>query len=345
MMINIRLSIIVPYYNVKQYINCLHNSIFNQLTDEIEIILVEDFSTDGTREYLSNLHSNNNKSNIKFFFHTKNKGLSEARNTGLKHAEGKYVWFVDSDDVLVDNCLERLLNTIDKTDSAMIFFDFYFLYAESLCPNSKETVRVKKHHNNFLTNYLYSKGTFLESYFKNAKIYAWMFIAKKELYDEIKFPKQQYYEDISTSPKIIQKSANCYYLDDVMLYYRQRQSSIMGSPSLQNCLDYSSAMKSSVEFCEKNGISQKAKQEMYLFYFKTLRWALNDMQDHGLIELHSYQKYIQSMHLFYKTLPFKKSRFLTMIFKKESPPVFLSSLFFMITPKLYLFIRKIQTNN
>lgn len=342
MMINIRLSIIVPYYNVKQYINCLHNSIFNQLTDEIEMILVEDFSTDGTREYLSDLHSKNSKSNIKFFFHNENKGLSEARNTGLKHAEGKYVWFVDSDDVLVDNCLERLLDTIDKTDSAMIFFDFYFLYEESLCLKDKKTIRVKKHHHSFLANHLYSKGFFLESYFKNAKIYAWMFIAKKELYNEIEFPNQQYYEDISTIPKIVHKSPSYYYINDAMLYYRQRQNSIMGNPSLQNCLDYSLAMKSSVGYCEKNGISQNAKQEMYLFYFKTLRWALNDMQDHDLIEICSYQKYIQNVHLFYKILPYKKNSFLAMIFKKESTSVFLSSLFFMITPKLYLFIRKIQ---
>ena len=263
------LTMVIPYYNVKKYIKCLHASIFSQLTDDIELILVEDYSTDGTREYLQNLHHTNERDNVKFIFHDMNKGLSAARNTGLKHAVGKYVWFVDSDDALVEDSIKKLLSVIHQQNTDMIFFNFYFLNEEIV----------------FERNFKYDNQVFMAKYFQNENIYAWMFVAKRELYNNIEFPVGQFYEDISTSPKLIQKSKYCYYSDETLIYYRKRTESIMGSPSVKSCLDYSIAMQSSVQFCQREEMIKEAREEMYMFYFKTLRWALNDMQDHNLINV------------------------------------------------------------
>ena len=112
-----KLSIIIPVYNVEQYLKTCLDSVLHQniAISEYEVIVVNDSSPDGSLAIAEEYARKN--SNIKIVTRP-NGGLSAARNTGLEHALGEYVWFVDSDDWIEENCLSRLLSiaTLESLD-------------------------------------------------------------------------------------------------------------------------------------------------------------------------------------------------------------------------------------
>lgn len=116
----IELSIVVPFYGVEQFIGECLESIYHQDLDEerYEVICVNDCTPDNSEQIVSRFMKDHN--NLKLFRHDTNKKLGAARNTGLKAANGEYVWFVDSDDYIQNNCLSEIIG-ICKKDSLDIF--------------------------------------------------------------------------------------------------------------------------------------------------------------------------------------------------------------------------------
>ena len=113
-----RVSIIIPVYNVEPYIEeCLH-SVYEQTTDtEIECLIVDDKGNDNSihiAETFVATHNDKAKTKFKIIYRDTNGGLSAARNTGIKAAKGDYLYFLDSDDTIVPQCIETLLNIADK---------------------------------------------------------------------------------------------------------------------------------------------------------------------------------------------------------------------------------------
>lgn len=119
----IKLSIIVPFYNVEPFIEECIRSLYNQdiSWDEYEVICVDDCSPDGSRAIVEQLQ--NEYPSLRLICHKENKKLGGARNTGLKAAKGKYIWFVDSDDYIYPNVLRTLLDTADKNMLDILQFD------------------------------------------------------------------------------------------------------------------------------------------------------------------------------------------------------------------------------
>lgn len=119
----IRLSIIVPFYNVEPYIEECIRSLYNQDIpwEEYEVICVDDCSPDSSRSIVKRLQIE--FPTLKLICHDENKKLGGARNTGLKVAQGKYIWFVDSDDYIYPNVLRLLLETAEKNALDILQFD------------------------------------------------------------------------------------------------------------------------------------------------------------------------------------------------------------------------------
>jgi len=115
------ISIIIPLYNKEEYFERCFNSVTKQIYKNIECIIVEDCSTDNSLKIAAGL-INNYQGNIKFNLikHDKNGGLSAARNTGINNSSGSYVYFLDSDDEITDNCILSLANLISKYPDADI---------------------------------------------------------------------------------------------------------------------------------------------------------------------------------------------------------------------------------
>jgi glycosyltransferase EpsH len=116
--VNIKITIIIPVYNVELYIKKCLESILNQSYQNLEIILVNDGTEDKSMEVIIQ-YQNDERLKI---IEQKNMGLSAARNTGLKYATGEYIMFVDSDDWLELDCIEKCINEVKKTGAEVILF-------------------------------------------------------------------------------------------------------------------------------------------------------------------------------------------------------------------------------
>ena len=114
-----RVSIIIPVYNVAEYIEECLISVFNQTYSDIEVIVVNDCSPDNSMGIVENVKGQKNDSRIKIINHSENKGLSEARNSGIRAASGEYLFFLDSDDRILPNSIEMLMSECDGKDMAV----------------------------------------------------------------------------------------------------------------------------------------------------------------------------------------------------------------------------------
>lgn len=119
----IRLSFIVPFYGVEQYIEQCLFSLLNQdvSQDEYEIICINDCSPDNSEKIVKEIAINH--SNVRLINHEENKKLGAARNTGILSARGQYVWFVDSDDYIKENCLQEIIEVCEANDLDILHFN------------------------------------------------------------------------------------------------------------------------------------------------------------------------------------------------------------------------------
>ena len=115
-----RVSIIVPVYNAAPYLNQCVSSLTNQTLQEIEIILINDGSTDGSITILEELAAQDERIKL---FSQENQGLSVTRNVGLSHSTGEYVYFMDSDDLLVSDTLLKCYVKCKEENLDFVFFD------------------------------------------------------------------------------------------------------------------------------------------------------------------------------------------------------------------------------
>ena len=118
---DINVSVIVPIYKVERYLDECLKTIVRQTSDNFEIICVEDCSTDNSMKILEEYAVNHEE--IRVIQHEKNRGLSASRNTGIENARGRYIQFVDSDDILCKNVCSTLWHIANSHDADSVFFD------------------------------------------------------------------------------------------------------------------------------------------------------------------------------------------------------------------------------
>lgn len=136
-------SVVIPVYNSEKYILDTVNSAIQQTYKKIEIIIIDDCSTDNTKGVVLNKFP---KNNIRYFVQEKNKGAAEARNRGLKEAKGRYIAFLDSDDLWEKNKIEKQLQCLNDTGYGFCYTAYDLINDEKQV--IKECCKVKK-----ITNY------------------------------------------------------------------------------------------------------------------------------------------------------------------------------------------------
>ena len=119
------ISVIIPVYNVEKYIEDSLNSVLNQSFKDIEVICVDDESTDNSLRILNEFEARDKRVKV---ISQKNKGNGGARNTGLKHASGDYVYFLDADDLLFENALEKMYRNAKSNQSDLVIFKITRFY-------------------------------------------------------------------------------------------------------------------------------------------------------------------------------------------------------------------------
>lgn len=210
-------SVIVPVYNVEQYLDECLNSIRQQTYENLEIIVVEDCSTDKSLEVLSK-HLNDQR--IKLIRHEKNSGLSAARNTGIDTAKGDYIMFVDSDDLVHLSLIELCVKYAIVNNADLITYDFKAFedgikLSSQLDLSSMDNLKVLEQ----------SEDYFNQQHFAWLKFIRTSLVKSKSLY----FPIGLYYEDWPFHWELGLVANKKFHIPAELLLYRQRKTSITGS--------------------------------------------------------------------------------------------------------------------
>ena len=202
-----KVSVIVPVYNVEEYLERCLDSLVNQTLKDIEIIIVNDGSTDGSKEKIQK-YINTYKNIV--YLEKKNGGISSARNYGIPYAKGEYIGFVDSDDYVELTMYEKMYNKAIEEKSDMVECDFIWEY-----PNKKREDIGKV--------YSSKKEAIIE-----ARVVAWNKIIKKDIIEKTKitFPEGLRYEDIEFFYKIVPYLDKISFVKETLVHYVQRESSI-----------------------------------------------------------------------------------------------------------------------
>lgn len=236
-------SVVVAIYNVKNYLEKAVQSCVNQNLKSLEIILVDDGSTDGSGEICD--HYANKYQNVKVI-HQKNQGLSAARNAGLKIARGKYVAFLDADDYIEYNMYGEMLKKIKNTDADLVLCNFDYVTEDGNILNIESPLSSDFCGSNW--DMLNKIGTNNDQFY----IVAWNKLYKKELFDDINFPVGKYNEDLFVMPYIYSLCSKVVIMKDIFYHYLQRDNSIMNSEVSIRHLDHIEAAYEFYKFCIDN---------------------------------------------------------------------------------------------
>lgn len=213
------ISVVVPIYKVEKYLEKCIKSILEQTYKKLDIILVDDESPDECGKIIERYKEKDSRIRT---IHQKNGGLSDARNNGWKIARGEYILFIDSDDWIEKNMIEILYNNA-KVNNADI----------SICEFIEEdddgNVLSSKKYNNEIRVFTSLEAIKELIQQNNITNHAWNKMYKTELFENIKYPKGQLMEDISTTYKLIESSDRVVYQSIPLYHYIQRGTSILGN--------------------------------------------------------------------------------------------------------------------
>ena len=261
-----KISIIVPIYNVEKYIKKCINSLLNQTYKDIEIILVEDGSPDNCRNICDEYGAKDKRINV---IHQKNEGVSAARNNGTNIATGEYIMYVDGDDYIEKTACEELVKIINKYKADIICFN-----CNKIDLNGKKIIG-KVYANSYTdtgnVDVLTYEQAMIDNLYRNKIRYEpWNKIYKKELVNKVKFPLGMLAEDFATFYKFLQKSNKIVHYDRCLYNYVIREGSTMNKKDIKLYVDtYSTDKKMYLilnEICkEKEDINELEKR-----YFNSL---------------------------------------------------------------------------
>lgn len=229
------LSIVIPVYNVEHEIRPLLTQLSSIKDNRIEIVTVDDGSTDGSKELLEDFcRKNKNREILVHFIHTANQGLSHARNIGMRATHGKYIWFIDGDDLFASHKLTELINLLEEKNPDILQFGYTrFINDSEIVQDS--IVLSGKHSITSLS------GSELFDWLSESKIenFSWAHICKTSIYEDhdIEFPSGRVFEDIATTYQLFAGASKCLYWDYPLYHYRNRSASIMNDPTAQSCDD------------------------------------------------------------------------------------------------------------
>ena len=253
------ISVVVPCYNVGEYVeNCL-KSLLNQTFKDIEIICVNDGSTDNTPDILNSYAEKYSEIKV---INQENGGLSNARNTGINEARGKYIAFVDSDDWINERFLENHYRAITKHDADI---------------SAGTIIRWRENYQKYRVHYTEEKvyetlGEKIEICSIPKCCYVWNKLYKTELVKQHKFTEGVYFEDMLWTPGILKVSKKLVTVPDADYYYRVNKGSIVKKkPSNKKQQDSYNSHKYIIEFFEENNLAldkkhkQITKKILYLF--------------------------------------------------------------------------------
>lgn len=248
-------SIVVPIYNVEQYLEKCVESICRQTYENLEIILVNDGSPDQCGQMCEEYAKKDNRIKV---IHKKNGGLSDARNSGVKLATGKYLLFVDSDDYIAKDLVEKTVTVAEKNNCDMVLYDYYYVEPDNveirstIVPANK-VISLEQEHT-----------LLLAATSACAKLFNREFYVKANC----PFPQGIYFEDLATTSIFFMRAKRVFYLKEPLYYYINRENSIMTGKNFEKSShDKLVALEHILSAYKKEGKYEEYRQELEYLVF------------------------------------------------------------------------------
>lgn len=330
-------SVIIPIYNVEKYLKRCLDSVVGQTYHNLEIILVNDGSTDGSREICQRYAQNDSRIRL---FTQENQGLSAARNTGLDHMNGEYIVFVDSDDYISTYFVEIMLNKLLEYDVKIAMCAYLEVNdadndANIDCFSLEDIgscIKIRRD----------------DMFDKPKRITVWGGIYYKGIFESLRFEPGRIHEDLFIFHKIYMQVEDICWIDHTLYAYRQSTNSITRINGIgQFHPDIIDAQMEQLSFFQKYGnakIIRTAKKEI----FRTLPELINSMEVPELIGLIARTE--QEMY----RITGRKTFSLRLMLFKVSPEFYvrisknydriIKAVKFMLlkgSPKFYLWVKKL----
>ncbi len=284
------ISIIVPIYNVENYLEDCLESIINQTYSNLEIILVDDGSKDNCGK-ICDIYAEKDK-RIKVI-HKENGGLSDARNYGIEAATGEYIMFVDSDDLMELTACEKLCNEIESKDADMVIGNYIYVNNDGT-PWSSEVFPKSKYKNFKLSIKDYGDSFYVMNSAVWNKIYKLDFINKNNMRFVVGIPG----EDAPFTTLYFIKSKNVYYIDDVVYKYRQREDT---SSISNNCTaKYFEGISVAYKLIYNNFKDNNELGFYRFFYAKSMTYIFYKFIDSNKLTNEERIEVLSNMRWFYK---------------------------------------------
>lgn len=285
------ISVIIPVYNVEMYLEKCINSIIKQIYNNIEIILVDDASTDNSGSICDQFAKKHN--NIKIFHNTINIGAAASRNIGIEKSNGKYICFVDSDDEITENYVSYLHYLIKKYNTSMSISSYI------ICSRRKKNDIGRNYNEKRLTKAECLRRLLNTEGFSTS---LWAKMYEKRIFDDIKIPEEKAYEDDAITYKIIMSCEHIAYGNESNYKYIIRDNSIMTKEFSKDrlvLLKYADEMYYIINR-EYPKLKKYTEKKYINYYFSILRQMINSnlndefipIKKKIIMELKKYKKII-----------------------------------------------------
>lgn len=235
------ISVIVPVYNVEQYLDRCINSVISQTYSNFELILVDDGSPDCCGSICEGWATNDERIKV---FHKENGGLSDARNFGIEKASGNYITFIDSDDYVEETYLEYLLSLFEYSETAKVTAANHTVVRGENFSKNVEFRGVK----------VFSKDEALQEvlYHGLIDVSAWGKLYKREVFDNLRFPIGRLFEDTYLFGDILLLTEDIVYGGEAQYFYVQRKNSIVNSKFNSKNLQFIESVERFISLFEKD---------------------------------------------------------------------------------------------
>lgn len=256
------ISVIIPIYNVDQFLRPGLESLTKQTMQDFEVILVDDGCTDSSREIMEEFAGRYAYFRI---VSQRNSGVSAARNAGVNAARGEYIAFVDSDDFVKPDYLEKLYQTAQKTGADVTCCNYTLYYLSSQC---KLTIPMG------FSSRVYESDKILRSLIHDVRShhFLWNKLWKRTLFTEndIDFPLGMYFEDVATTPRLVYFANKVAMINESLYYYIQRGGSILGSMNIQKINDYIRSLAVIRNFLEHQQVYGIYRKHFIFYGYKVI---------------------------------------------------------------------------
>ncbi len=245
-----KVSLIIPVYNVENYIEKCLNSVVNQTLKDMEVIIVNDGSKDLSKQKIQKYLE---KYPWIKYLEKENGGLSDARNYGMPYATGKYIAFLDSDDYVEETMYEEMYNIAEKENADMVDCDFVWEYPNRKRKDIGKIYKTKK------------------EMIEKCRVVAWNKIIKREILEKtkIKFPVGLRYEDMEFFYKLVPYINKVSFIKKCFVHYVQRENSIANTQNVRT-KEIFIILDNVISYYKEKGLYDEYRDELEYIYVKFL---------------------------------------------------------------------------